>query len=156
MSLDLRISNLETAVRRMVPSEQDPSTTTASSSSGSGIPHFLDSKVEVQAITTSDVDWTTFDAHSWIPAGSCAAIIETEYAISEPDSGDDDATILFRKQSGSIELVGSRGRASGSADDIAGANQLLVPITSTRTFDFAIEEPGFNEGATIHLIGYWK
>lgn len=167
MSIDLRLTNLEAAVRRFdltgtLSVSPDASTTTATSSTTTNpvIPHFLGSSVTVQTLTDDPVEWTTFDASTFLPKGSLFAIVETEWAMQSPNSDDKDAYIKFRKQDGAIELIGSRGRAAGNSDNCAGANQLIIPITTTRTFDFTITETtggkGFDNEATIRLIGYYK
>jgi hypothetical protein len=159
MSLDLRLSNLEAVVRRLEMQPNSESISSTASTTGV-VPHFLAASATVLAATDEAQPWTTYDASSSIPKGAIAALIETEWAMQSPNSGDIDAFIMFRKQSGSIELVGSRGRAAGNSDNAAGANQLIVPITSSRTFDYMITDTysvhGFDNGALIRLIGYYK
>ena len=140
----LRLTALESQVRRIpVP---------ASAKSG---PNFLRQSITVLPLTAAVVTWTTFNAAQVIPAGATAAIVETEWSMSSPDQGDVDAYIKFRRNLDSITLIGSRGRASGNSDNIAGANQLIVPISPNRSFDYMIDFPGFNNQATIRLVGYY-
>jgi hypothetical protein len=140
----LRLSAIEAQVRRQ-----------PRVSPGSSGPTFLDHSVNVLTKSTTTVAWKTFNAGNSIPAGASTAIVETEWSMSSPDTGDVDAYIRFRRDIDSAVIVGSRGRASGASDNIAGANQVMVPITANRSFDFSIETPGFNNGATIRLVGYF-
>ena len=140
----LRLTALESQVRRLpVP------TPTRSG------PNFLRQSITVLPPTAAVVTWTTFNAAQYIPAGASAAIVETEWSISSPDRGDVDAYIKFRRNLDSITLIGSRGRASGNSDNIAGANQFMVPLSPNRSFDYMIDFPGFNNQATIRLVGYY-
>ena len=146
MSLDsLRLAAVEANVRRIPTPQIEPSG-----------PIFLQTAVKVQAETTNEIPWRTFNAAQFIPDGVRTAIVETEWSISAPDSGDKDARIWFRRNLDAIQVLGSRGRASGNSDNIAGSNQVMVPVSANRSFDFMIETPGFNNGAQIRLIGYFR
>lgn len=133
-------------------------TPTATESTAASIvrPIWLATPVTVQSSTTGTVSWATFDASASIPDGAVAAIVEVEYGITEPDSGSPlDAYVKFRSASGTIELVGARGRASGTADNNADCSQVMVPISSLRHFDYDISAPGFDLGCELRLVGYW-
>ena len=143
-SHSLRLAAVEAKVRQQTPATM----------SHSG-PNFLQAAIPIIPKNTAVVAWTTFNAASYIPDGVRTAIVETDWAISSPDSGDKDAYIKFRASLDTLEIVGSRGRASGGSDNIAGSNQVMVPMTANRSFDFWIENPGFDQGATMRLIGYF-
>lgn len=143
-SHSLRLAAVEAQVRQL-PRE------TASHSG----PNFLQAAITIIPMNTSVVAWTTFNAAKYIPEGVRTAIVETDWAISSPDTGDRDAYIKFRASLDTLEIIGSRGRASGGSDNVAGANQVMVPMTANRSFDFWIETPGFDQGATMRLIGYY-
>ncbi len=143
-SHSLRLTAVESEVRRL-PRE-------AATQSG---PNFLDSAITIVPKNSATIAWTTFNAAGYLPSGVRTAIVETDWAISSPDSGDKDAYIKFRASLDSIEIVGTRGRASGNSDNIAGANQVMVPMTANRSFDYMIDIPGFDQLATIRLIGYF-
>jgi len=147
---DYRLSNVEAALRRLQRQE------TAIPETVQPGYYWLDSVVTVQASTSSTVAWTTYNAAHDIPQGTKAVLLEIEFAMDSPDSGDSNAHVRFRRRSGEIELVGARGAAGGSSDSIAWCNEKLVPVTKTRTFDYSIETPGFNNGCEIRLIGYYK
>lgn len=156
MSLEIRVANLEAAFRRLENQPQNAQSTASSSSTAATLVTFLASRQTVQANTTGTVAWTEFNAASLVPSGTQCVILESTWALVGPDSGDIDANIKFRSKSGAIELNGSRGRAAGSSDATAGVNQTIVPLSSRRTFDFTIEAPGFDGGASIDLVGYIK
>ena len=139
----LRLAAVEAQVRRL-PSGSIPVAG----------PTFLTTSMTVLAATSNAVAWQTFNASDFVPTGTRTAIIETEWSLSQPDTGDVDASIRFRQNIDSGVILGSRGRAAGGSDNIAGANQLMVPLTANGSFDYMIEDPGFNNGATIRLIGY--
>ncbi len=143
-SHSLRLSAVEAQVRRL-PREALPH---------SG-PNFLQAAITIVPKNSNTIAWSTFNAADYVPAGVQTAIVETDWAISSSDSGDKDAYIKFRASLDTIEIVGSRGRASGNSDNIAGANQVMVPMTANRSFDYMIETPGFDQLATIRLIGYF-
>ena len=125
----LRLAAVEAQVRRL-PSGSIPVAG----------PTFLTTSMTVLAATSNAVAWQTFNA--------------SDLSLSQPDTGDVDASIRFRQNIDSGVILGSRGRAAGGSDNIAGANQLMVPLTANGSFDYMIEDPGFNNGATIRLIGY--
>ena len=143
-SHSLRLAAVEAQLRRL-PREQIPR---------SG-PNFLEAPIPIVPRNSNIIAWTTFNAADYVPDGVRTAIVETDWAISSPDTGEKDAYIKFRASLDTIEIVGSRGRASGNSDNIAGANQVMVPMTANRSFDYMIDEPGFDQLATIRLIGYF-
>lgn len=149
MSLEIRVANLESAVRRLTNADA-PASTDAKSY------YWLKEAATVQSSTTSTVSWTTFDASPYIPAGSVAALVEIEFSQQGPDTGDVQSHVRFRRRSGEIELVGALGQAAGSGDYAGGCTEKLVPVTGFRKFDYTIEAPGFDAGCIIRLIGYYK
>lgn len=163
-STDLRISSLEAALRKLTTGETDLASderkTSTEKSSGGGLPNFLREAVEVQELTDLAVPWTTFDASNWIPKGAVAALVEMEWAMQSPNSGQKDGFIWFRKSSGALQVLGSRGRAAGNSDNNAASNQAIIPISPKRTFDYTITDTysvhGFDNEAVIRLIGYFK
>jgi hypothetical protein len=103
----------------------------------------------------SAVGYTTYNAAPYVPAGATAAIIDYQYAISGPDGGDVDAHVYVRRDGSSPAYVMTRGRAAGSGDSTAGGGQITVPLSTSRTFQYTVQSPGFNGGLVIRLIGYY-
>ena len=103
----------------------------------------------------ASIGYTTFYAASYVPAGATAVILEYQYAINAPDVGDVDAHVYIRKNSSSASYLLTRGRASGGNDDTAAGGQGVFPCSSNRTFQYTTQSPGFNNGLTIRLIGYY-
>ena len=113
---------------------------------------FLDAAVTIENASTSTVAWTTYSAAASIPDGYTIAILEIK--------GGNDSTgsqwVLARRESGAQEYMIHRCRGGGgAADDVASACQALVPLTSSKTFDYTIVE-GYSYDCTIKLIGYTK
>lgn len=153
MSLEIRVANLEAAFRRLQP--QQTATTITTATGATERIHFLNSIVSIESAQTGTVSWTTYNASAYIPKGYRTAILQIKWAMSSPDTGDIIADVKLRERSGTIEIGGAYGRASGTGDEVGSLAQVLVPTTSERTFDYTIEAPGFDLGVTIELIGYW-
>jgi hypothetical protein len=105
---------------------------------------------------TTNYNWQTINISSYVPPGTKNVLVEVDYAISSPDNGDVDAFVLVRANSSSPTMPIARGRSAGSGDNIAGLNTAIIPIDqSTRTFQLAVEIPGFNGGVTVRLLAYF-
>jgi hypothetical protein len=103
---------------------------------------------------TTDYDWQTIDISSYVPAGTKNVLVEVDYNIAGPDNGDVDAFLLVRADSSAPTIPIARGRSAGWSDDVAGLNTAIIPIDqSTRTFQLAIEQPGFS--VTVRLLAYF-
>lgn len=128
-------------------------------SRGGGGPTFINPvTVYNNAGNTGTVGWTTVNASGYVPAGARAVILEAEAAMPWPDVGapDIDAHIKIRVAAGNPEYVLLRGRAACGGDCVAWANQGTFPIAANRRFQFTIENPGFDNGAVIRVIGYYS
>ncbi len=99
--------------------------------------------------------YVTYNASTALPAGATAAILDYQYAISGPDGGDVDAHVFLRRDASGSAYIMTRGRAAGDADSAAGGGQAVVPISASRTFQYWVQTPGFNQGLVIRLIGYY-
>jgi len=105
---------------------------------------------------TTDYNWQTIDISSYVPAGTKNVLVEIDYAIAGPDGGDVDAFVLVRANSSAATIPIARGRSAASGDNVAGLNTAIIPIDqSTRTFQLAVEQPGFNGGVTVRLLAYF-
>lgn len=100
------------------------------------------------------VSATAFDTTPYVPAGANGVILESSYALNGPDGGTYDAFIYVGKNA-STPYILSHGRCAGQEDNCAGADQGLFPINSSGTIYYKITGPGFNDGASIWLIGYF-
>jgi len=105
---------------------------------------------------TTDYNWQTINISSYVPAGTKNVLVEVDYAISIPDNGDVDAFVLVRANSSAATIPIARGRSAGGRDNVAGLNTAIIPIDqSTRTFQLAVETPGFDGGVTVRLLAYF-
>lgn len=102
--------------------------------------------------------YTTFDASSFIPAGTEVVLLEAECGINLPDEGtvaDIDAHIKIRKNNTSQSYLLLRGRSAATDDNVAFANQGSFPVELNGTFQYIVESPGFSEGCEVNLVGYY-
>ena len=122
-----------------------------------GLGHHSNAPYDPYPINTTNYNWQTINISSYVPAGTKNVLVEVDYAISAPDgSGDVDAFVLVRANSSSPTIPIARGRSSGNGDNVAGLNTAIIPIDqSTRTFQLAVEFPGFNGGVTVRLLAYF-
>ncbi|MCX7954381.1 MAG: hypothetical protein N3A01_04225, partial [Bacteroidales bacterium] len=105
---------------------------------------------------TTGYNWQTANLSSLVPAGTKQVLVQVHWGINSPDYDDIDAFLLVRKNSSSPTYAIARGRSAGSGDNVAGAVQAIIPIDeNTRTFQYAVERPGFNQGITFQVIGYY-
>ncbi|CAF0728751.1 unnamed protein product [Rotaria sordida] len=102
----------------------------------------------------ASTNWTTFNAASFIPVGTRFVIVEGEAGMSGPDSGDIEAHVRFRSSAGNPSFVLLKARSGGDGDVISCAGQGIFPVTSSRTFDYIVEAPGFDGGYTLRIVGY--
>jgi len=98
--------------------------------------------------------WATYDASATIPAGAEYAIFEAEGTQSGPDSGNINSYIQIRKDNTTSSYNAFINRASGNNDNLGNANQSIMPITTTRTFDWRFLYIS-NGWGYLRLIGYW-
>jgi alpha-tubulin suppressor-like RCC1 family protein len=123
--------------------------------SGAIEPVFI-TPVEVANFAPSSIiGWTIFDTTPHIPLGVNTIILEAYGALSGPDTADVNADIFIRKDNSSPATRLLTGRAASNGDQVASNNQGVFPIGEDGTFQYVLEEPGFNLGATIHMIGYY-
>ena len=99
--------------------------------------------------------YVTINASSYIPAGATAVILEFQHAISGPDGGDVDAHVYIRKDGSSSAYLLTRGRAAAGGDNNADGGQGTYPISTSRTFQYTVQSPGFNGGLIIRVVGYY-
>jgi len=111
--------------------------------------------VQIFSMGSGTLDWQTIDISSYVPAGTKNVLVEVDYAIAGPDGGDVDAFVLVRANSSAATIPIARGRSAGSGDNVAGLNTAIIPIDqSTRTFQLAVEQPGFDD-VTVRLLAYF-
>lgn len=105
---------------------------------------------------TPDPDeWQDADLSSWVPEGASAIILEAEAHMNGPDNQQDrTATLKIRSGSYVGGYILLSGKAAGEGDSIAWGGQGIFPVKPERKIKFMFEEPGFNNGARIRLIGY--
>jgi hypothetical protein len=117
-------------------------------------PKFISPRtVRSSGITMST--YATYNASTAVPVGATAAIIDYRYSISGPDGGDNTADVFLRRDASGSPYVMTRGKSAGDGDSVAGGGQAMVPLTTSRTFQYWVQSPGFNGGLIIRLIGYY-
>ena len=97
----------------------------------------------------------SFNAFNWVPASATAIILEAEAGISAPDGGDVDAHIKVRKDASNPMYVLLRGRSAGGGDNISMAGQGTFPVRNDGNFEIVVENPGFNGGWVVRIVGYY-
>jgi len=123
---------------------------------GASIPKFI-TPVPVFSGIIQD-SYVSFDASSFIPAGTQIVLLQAECGIDGPNQDvevDLDAHIRIRKNSTSPSFILTRGRSAAAKDSIALGNQGFFSVESDGTFQYIVEYPGFNKGCEINLIGYF-
>ena len=119
---------------------------------------FIPFPIDVASSSTAGVTaWTTYaNTGGAIPASATGVILEAYGRMCCVDGagGDVDGRIKIRKDSTSSEYVLLRGRASSGGDNVAWVNQGVFPVSSTGTFQYAVESPGLDSGWRIKIIGY--
>ncbi len=99
---------------------------------------------------------TSINVFSVIPTTATHVILELEWAMSTPDSGDIDAHLRARPDGSAPWYIVGRARSSGGDDSIAGSNQGIFPFRITDgNLDLQHEAPGFNGGFTLRIVGYY-
>lgn len=155
-------ADIATRLKRLERNRATNTATTSTSSELSGglmVLNFID-PVTVGTGTASTNGYVPYEIPRSVPNGAQALLLESEWALSSPDVGAEilDAKITIATSAtptGSYVL--SRGRSAGEYDNIAGANQALMPYDiSERKLYYSVPAPGFNNGWTIRLIGYLK
>lgn len=117
-------------------------------------PAFLGSAHTVYSAQTTGIAWTTKDLSAVVPVQAKFAILEVRGEKGGPDSGSINTDLWVRKDSGSIELQAGRWQAAGSSDTMASCNQILVELTSSRTFQYKLENV---DGVyDLKVVGYWR
>lgn len=107
------------------------------------------------AVAGTVVDWTTFNLSSIVPTTATIIILQGDFIIHGPESGDVNADVLIRTNASSASYKFIHGRASGGWDNVAGAVQALFPIdTAAMSFQYTIQAPGF-DSIDMYLVGYW-
>jgi hypothetical protein len=105
---------------------------------------------------TTNYNWQTINISSYVPAGTKNVLVEVDYGIATPDYDDVDAFVLVRANTSAATIPIARGRSAASDDNVAGLNTAIIPIDqSTRTFQLAVEQPGFDGGVTVRLLAYF-
>lgn len=105
--------------------------------------------------TTVATGWIRFQLPSSIPTGIRAVILEAQAAKKDPNVGNIDGYIAIRRTLGASEDILLRARAAGSGDISAWSNQGLFPVDTDNSFEYAIQESGFDDGWIIRVIGYF-
>ena len=155
-SLAVRIAHVEADISLLQSSTTTATNTTntaTSTTTVSGLPKILSAKEIVQASTAGTVAWTTYTP-STLPSSAQIAILEIDYAITQPDVPPFDAYVTLRSQSGALEIIGAHGRSSGGSDANADCKQVMVWLSGSRQFDYKIDPIGFDAGCEIRIIGY--
>ena len=156
------IADTVTRLKRLERTRSTNSVTTSASgerSSGLLVLNYID-PVTVATGTSATSGYVAFEVPRSVPSGAQALLLEAEWAMSSPDVGAEvlDARITIATSANPTEsYLLSRGRSAGEYDNIAGANQALMPYDiSERKLYYSVPDPGFNNGWTIRLIGYLK
>jgi hypothetical protein len=116
--------------------------------------------VTAASVTITDNDtWETKDVSATIPAGAVAAILKIDLTGGTTSGSWIIATARFRKDSASQEIadveVGGTGDATGSLVHFRNSFQVIVPLTTSRTFDVRIDNDFTNAaGQTLAVYGY--
>lgn len=97
--------------------------------------------------------WVTYNASAILPVGTRFVILEAEVAQSGPDNGDVDSHIRIRPVAGGPTFLLLRSRNAGDGDNSAWGGQGIFPVSSSRTFDYLMETPGFNS-FSLRVVGY--
>ncbi len=119
---------------------------------------FIDPTVNVVSYGGNTTGSGTFDVSSYIDSDATAVVLESEGALGEPDhgEGDVDAHVKIRQDSTGSWYVLLRGRCAGRYDECAFSNQGIFPVSPSGTFDWRVEAPGFEQGVTVRLIGFYS
>lgn len=120
--------------------------------SGSGPVFFAPVQIANGSGTQS---WATYNASSLVPAGAKAVILEGRGQMGGPDCGGCYANMLIRKSATEAnEYILIRGAAWGGGDAPAWGGQGIFPITTARTFQYAITPYAFGNGWSLNIVGY--
>lgn len=153
-ALRSQVASINQKISEPVPRAKTPPappTTTPPTSTGGA---FYFEPVVILDATTAIIDWTTLDLAQYeVESGAKEVIFDADYDLDLPDVGPFPYLLVRRDSSQQTPYYLSKGRSSGGADQIGGANQARFPITSSRTVDYSLTV-GFNIGYTLRLIGY--
>jgi hypothetical protein len=97
--------------------------------------------------------WQTFDASSYIPANANGVIVQGHYSLNGPDGGNPSFVYIGSSDSSYYKLM--MGKCDGSEDGCGGAAQGFFPVSTSRVIYYQIDYPGFNQGVTLELVGYF-
>ena len=106
---------------------------------------------------TGIVTATQYNAATAVPVGATAVILEAEASTATIQYGAPAAArIMIQVGTSSYRLLVGRSNIFSNPCVVSWSNQGVFPISSNRTFSYSISSPGFSQGATIRLIGYYS